>query len=258
MTYREKINVIYDRLVDDESRKIYDARINYLVTKNEDEYIEHICNPCDNWRNKRVEDALKAQKTDEIIIYGSGVYGLKSKRVIEMCGYKVSYFVDGDRKKQGLLIDGVQVIAPHELKIHSKSIVIISSKKYKEEMINMAIQNGVTQDRMIIPVLGYCLAARGQQYFDVFEPEGDEVFVDAGAFDGSTTLEFVKWSNGQYRKVYMFEPLDDMYQYISNKIIKNFERIQWCSNLLSFVIPIIGNDTLETRNIILLIYQHLD
>lgn len=43
------------------------------------------------------------------------------------------------------------------------------------------------------------------EYFGMFEPSPDEIFVDAGCFNGETALEFVKWTNGQYKKIYAFE-----------------------------------------------------
>lgn len=50
---------------------------------------------------------------------------------------------------------------------------------------------------------------RYKQYFPTekfFEPEEDELFIDAGALDGSTVRDFVVWSGGKYKKAYAFEP----------------------------------------------------
>ncbi|MCY9847734.1 FkbM family methyltransferase [Pectobacterium jejuense] len=45
------------------------------------------------------------------------------------------------------------------------------------------------------------------QYFDLFpnEKKEDGIFIDAGSFDGSTTLEFIK-KYPDYKSVYIFEP----------------------------------------------------
>ena len=38
------------------------------------------------------------------------------------------------------------------------------------------------------------------QYFDLFEPKANEVFVDAGCYDGKTTELFRKWSKNTYKQ----------------------------------------------------------
>lgn len=38
-----------------------------------------------------------------------------------------------------------------------------------------------------------------------FSLGGYEVFIDGGVLDGSTSVDFAKWTNGQYEKIYMFE-----------------------------------------------------
>lgn len=45
----------------------------------------------------------------------------------------------------------------------------------------------------------------GDQYFDVFEPENDEIIIDAGAFDGTTEVQFFDWGGDRIKKIYAFE-----------------------------------------------------
>jgi FkbM family methyltransferase len=46
------------------------------------------------------------------------------------------------------------------------------------------------------------------QYFParLIRPRADEYFVDCGAFNGDSTLEFAEWAAGRFRKVLAFEP----------------------------------------------------
>ena len=55
-----------------------------------------------------------------------------------------------------------------------------------------------------MPRYGAMYAICGWQYFDFFEPRPNEIFVDAGAFDGQTSVEFTKWCP-EYKDIYMFE-----------------------------------------------------
>ncbi len=52
------------------------------------------------------------------------------------------------------------------------------------------------------------IGVSGWQYFDTFSPQKDEVFVNAGAFQGETDLDFVRWVNGSYKKIFAFEPME--------------------------------------------------
>lgn len=47
-----------------------------------------------------------------------------------------------------------------------------------------------------------------RQYFDVdlIRFDGADVFVDLGGFDGDTVEKFIQFSNSRYKKIYMFEP----------------------------------------------------
>lgn len=48
----------------------------------------------------------------------------------------------------------------------------------------------------------------GKSYFDpeIIEVKEDEVFVDAGGYDGDTLADFLEYTNSCYKKYYFFEP----------------------------------------------------
>ena len=43
------------------------------------------------------------------------------------------------------------------------------------------------------------------QYLDVFAPSENEIVVDAGCYDGATTLRFLEWGKGKVKHIYSFE-----------------------------------------------------
>ena len=44
-------------------------------------------------------------------------------------------------------------------------------------------------------------------YFnDVFDIQDDEIFVDCGAYDGKSVVDFIFYVKGKYKKIYAFEP----------------------------------------------------
>ena len=135
-----------------------------------------------------------------------------------MCGYSLYAFCDNSKKKKE--IDGVPVIDLEELlKDSERYVVVIGSRLYKQEMYASLVDNDFPRERVLIPQYGILLANRGIQYFDVFEQVENEVFIDAGAYDGDTTETFIDWTNRNYEQIYVFEPMPVM----ANKIKKKFE-----------------------------------
>lgn len=74
------------------------------------------------------------------------------------------------------------------------------------------------------------IKSEGSEYFRdeffTFVPN-EEVFVDAGGFDGDTIEEFIVWTGGQYDKVYTFEPDPHMLNKIKQRI-KHWRNIEVC------------------------------
>lgn len=70
------------------------------------------------------------------------------------------------------------------------------NRKFPERLVHANIYG-------LIPI-----GQSGWQYFDMFSPKKDEVFVNAGAFQGETDLDFARWTNGLYKKIFAFEPME--------------------------------------------------
>ena len=75
-----------------------------------------------------------------------------------------------------------------------------------------------------MPKYGRLVASRGKQYYDVYQAEGNETFIDAGTYDGETISEFVKWTKGNFNRVIAIEPIYENYVRIVEKF-KSDKRI---------------------------------
>ena len=64
---------------------------------------------------------------------------------------------------------------------------------------------------------------------DIIKLGNDEIYVDIGAYDGDTVLEFVKSTNNLYNKIFAFEPDKLCYE----RLIKNTKNIKnlYCYNM---------------------------
>ena len=67
------------------------------------------------------------------------------------------------------------------------------------------------------------------QYFPIdgmLKPCPDEVFVDAGGFDGLTTAQFAEWTAGNYKKSIIFEADETMYEICREMMrVKNIKNV---------------------------------
>ncbi|MBQ6133872.1 MAG: hypothetical protein IJI65_06960 [Lachnospiraceae bacterium] len=98
-------------------------------------------------------------------------------------------------------------------------LYLIASSRYRHEIFHNLVGMGVDKGSIYVPPEKYITGIRGNQYFDVFAPNESEVFVDAGAFDGSTVESFLKWAGDKVRQVYSIEPLGEMCDCIQNKFL---------------------------------------
>ena len=70
------------------------------------------------------------------------------------------------------------------------------------------------------------------QYFpneedEIIMPVPDEIFIDAGGYNGDTAIAFSKWCNGNYRKIYCMEPDAVMYEVTKENLkINMLERVE--------------------------------
>lgn len=226
LNYYQRMNEIYSHLQDNESKIIFEARIDYLLSNNEEKYMETIGEYYKDWRSKELEEAIKKANPKGIIIFGCGHDGKITKKLLGFWDYEVSYFCDNYR--HGEITDGIKVLSVDDV-IETKRdyLIIIGSSRYGKEMYIELVQKGFSQAKILLPKYKYLHAARGRQYFDIFEPKKNEVYIDAGTFDGKTVLDFNDWTKENYKKIYAFEPINAMCEVISKQIkencIKNIE-----------------------------------
>lgn len=139
-----------------------------------------------------------------MVIFGAGVWGKDLFQVTKNVPWK--YFVDSKPKVAS--IEEIPVIAYSDfINGYNGEYVYISSRIYYREMLEQLLDDGICENNIInVGKILDSLAAK--QYFDLefLQPAGSkEIFVDAGSFDGMTSIYFDKWSKKD-SFVYAFEP----------------------------------------------------
>lgn len=215
----DKINLVYNTLEDEESRKIYNAKLKYIFDKNQDEFEKEIMNLYNDWHCIELDKHLENAKG--IILFGCGKDGQTQKEHLEHWGYKVDYFCDNDKNKIGKEIDGIKILSVDEVvKGYMDYLVIISSRLYGTEMYHEMIKCGFEQSNILLPQYGMLIAMHGKQYFDVWKSTEQESYIDCGSYNGDNIFDFLDWTNGTYKKIIAIEPMKEMCDVISERCDK--------------------------------------
>ena len=215
---------IWNCMKDEDSKLIYEQRIEYLNTLDSERYTSILLentNSMKAWIQKAWDVCISSQK--KLVVYGVG-HDYKILKPILDKQNKNYALCDQNEELWGKELEGREVLSPAEiLDSNGEYSIFICSTKYGEEIKSNFIDKGYPKE-LVVSLLD-------AQYFDVFPCVSEEdVFVDAGCFNGGTIENFCKWSNGKYKKIFAFEPDDQSYPIcvdtIQKNAIKNVEMIK--------------------------------
>ena len=196
---------VYQRLSDDYSRLLFEKRCMFSLT-GDYRYILDIINSMP--QKKTVDEMMRKMDSvkDKLIVWGAGNdYGIMKRLYPE---WEFICFVDRVEEKQKSGFAGKSVISPEAFyEKYSDCYVAVNSTGSFKEIADDLRGHGISEERII---------NLGEQYYDIyhkqyFDPEiisfrPDEVFIDGGAFDGSTARMFERVTGGIYKKIIAFEP----------------------------------------------------
>jgi len=228
------IKSIYSRLQDDESRFIFKCRLmRYISDSNAylDKMIRNANQYSDKWKTPRDLAGKPELDGAECILYGAGYY---SKLALDMLGeYGIKAIAFCDRKPGIKNHFGLPVIAPDSLPEHKDKYILIASVVYRDEIYELLTEMRFPEERIL------SIGKFDEQYFDndFLRPLPDEVYVDAGCYDGYSIERFVKFTGGAYKKIFGLEPsiqhFNDTAQHIKRLNIQKVElinRAAWSEN----------------------------
>lgn len=217
----DHIAAMYELLQDDLSRNIFWARLQFDLTPTMSGAIQLL-----QWSEGYTEDEVIALKTwketfrklhdaqKQIFLYGAGSLGRLAADLILKEGE--DFFAFCDRRASELAgtpdVLGRPVYPPNYLfENANQCYVIIATTDYYTEIEQFLLQNAFPQDH-ILPLhferyIDCSSAMHGKQYFafpDLYRK--GTAFVDAGCFDGETSIQFAEWCGNQYEGILAFEP----------------------------------------------------
>lgn len=207
----KNISKIYDKLVDDESKALFQARLDFVFDRDYEKLINHLCeiSSTEQFTNQQLETYFSTHDKAKVIIFGAGKNGRKCKRDIEKYNVRVNYYCDNDINKIGTIIDGITCLSVDEVCQNYKDYTVIPiSPLYRKEMFDQLITGFFPQENILYLRGGELSLVCEKQYFDFtdIKPHKKNVFVDAGSYNGQTACDFIDWCDGKYDKIYCFEP----------------------------------------------------
>lgn len=231
------IKQVYCSLDDELSKKIFIYRLIYDIEPSlENAYkFLSIADLYYNERLKRLKSIAYSNK--KIYLYGGGYYGMEFYNLLRTINNNINIcgIFDKNYNIYNTLYDSINLKLNEPIgisycdKILNKDeyniplfapptkqwvcdnqledyIIFISTKNYIDDIISN-LQNIGIDDKNIVVLYDHEDKKYNNQYFDFkkyYKPNG--IFIDAGCFDGQTSIQFAKWCNNKYSKIYAFEP----------------------------------------------------
>lgn len=197
----EKIRDIYMKMGDDISRQIFVDRFLYSITGNA-AYLQNVIQT--SQKGNMFLSRLKEAAGSGAVIFGTGFWGKEIYQALPDFAWRA--WVDAKPRNEKLYQIPVIAFEPY-IRSYGGECIVVSSRLYHKQIVEQLLTAGIPAEKIINA--GQILDAFiKEQYFDpvvLTHPYEKEIFVDAGSFDGSSSVSFKHWSKGNIF-VYAFEP----------------------------------------------------
>ncbi len=211
---------VYKALADEQSRTIYAGMVMFNLTK-DDRWIPHDLRGRMTWNGLDLHRIAQNHEAQPIVVFGAGNFG---KQTVDMYP-EINWKCCVDNYQTGSLNNGLEIITVKELKDwYPNAFVVVCVKKYCNDVVEQLIKEGFDKENVFAyaEIYDYVTSSfEERQYFDLpfLRHDQSEVFVDAGGFDGKTSLNFMKWAKNQYKHIYVFEANPDLYERCCNNLL---------------------------------------
>lgn len=194
---------VYELLEDDLSRNIFNDRLLYSLTGDKQNIFRMILYTPGI---KVIVEALnQLDKSIPKYIYGAGS---RSRRLKQIWPYDWKGFIDKNEDLIGTRVEELPVVSIEKIKRLGKKVaVIVPNKFFVQEILENLYDCGIEKE-YIFNVSEVWNELISRQYFDLPEMphSNNEIFIDVGAFDGFSSIQFNKWSTNYFKKIYVWEP----------------------------------------------------
>ena len=197
---------IYNRMADDFSRDVFEYRLMYNLT-GDNKYIAKLTSVCPLLQ--KIQKQIACLVAKDAAIFGAGKYGRAIKDKFPNINWRCFIDNNDDAKQDSLPLFSLE----QYLASHIDADIVVTPKKYHKQIVEQLLERGIGKKR----IYDIWEDDKTSPYFENFLPTPstggyEEIFIDAGVYDAQTTLDFLEWCKGNYKKIYMFEPSADYYE----------------------------------------------
>lgn len=226
------ISFIYENLSDDISKNIFMNTISYHITGMSDDLnkIVKYAQPAVLEGMRLLEQQsckkLKFDSNETLIIYGIGQIGKEFLSEINQKKSKPDIIFCDKKYNEVSEFCKYPVISPNELVTqYSMAKIVVATARYRLEVHKFLIDNKVSEGNIFHFTNGKYTDP--DMYFigELGTFTKDEIFVDAGVYDGITSVKFAEKCNGNYKGIYLFEPDKRQRDRIQNNV-KNLHGVE--------------------------------
>lgn len=194
---------IFDNLMDEQSKEFFCAKVLTVVSGDKKYFAKFRDSLIENQTNSAKQD-IEIKNLKDAYIFGCGD---SSSFAFRLYGKNIVGFSDNKEKLWGGKHFKLPIIPPLKIPKTAKIIICARSKIAHTNIKKQLLSYGFKEENLYI-FNEICEKIYGKEYFDIdkLKRDKEEIFVDAGAFDGGTSLEFIEYANGNFKKIYVFEP----------------------------------------------------
>jgi len=217
MESMDNLKLIYGRLSDEQSRFIFQNRLLYSISGDEQAIRKMVAGEMKRYGNSDIVNHLInwiQLRGQETVVFGAGFASCQIVTTLRYFGILVRYLVDNNPNLWGTARYGITVISLKELlRLGKMYSIVIGVNDFADEIYNQLLKNGIDRGNIYFPEKKWWLG-NSPQYFDsrIMTPGEHEVFIDGGALDGGDSIQFITWCKNHYDKIYAFEPDESNYK----------------------------------------------
>lgn len=224
---------------------------------------------------EKINEIENIIKKDGLSIFGAGQYSSFCLKYLIDNNYKINYIIDSNKLKENSKINNIKVI--HNENNIKENVVFVTSKRYTKEIITnnnhryqflipfdnfyiiknyeklLEIRN-LLYDNHSIYIFDEILVSRftgdignleniyeRNHYFCIKEfinTNFKETFLDIGAYVGDTVEKFIYNFNGNFNKIYAFEPGKQQFNALKKRV--NRLKEEWALDNNSIITENLG------------------
>lgn len=221
--FSEISNIFFE---DDLSNEIFVDRHEWNISGNRDPFFAKTIKLLHKEIKVTLPEIVEKNKNKKLVIYGCGNTALEICQLFTYMGKTFDYFYVDKEYERPESFYNLEFIDLSKIKETPNDYTIVLGcclehlyNKMRNKLFNISVPNELIID------LNFDL---GTQYFDkeILNLSDNEIFVDGGAFDGISSLDFLKFTDYKYEKIILLEP-DTNYLNICKDKLYKYDNIQY-------------------------------